>query len=161
MKKVMFPLLCVFAILLTYPQETKTEKLAINDINSDRLNWVLTYKEALKRSKEENKPVLMYFTGSDWCGPCIRLDKELFHTEKFKEFSDKELILLEVDIPRQQDLLTQDKLSENLYLKKKFKVNSFPTLIFVNHRGRKIAEKSGYIMTEYYYPFIQSVIQKF
>ena len=90
--------------------------------------------------------MLIYFTGSDWCGPCILLDKELFHTEKFKELSDEALLLLEVDSPRNQTLLSQDKISENLYLKNKYKVRSFPTLVFVNHKGKKIAEKKGYII---------------
>lgn len=126
-----------------------------------QLDWIPTYDEALERSKIEKKPVLIYFTGSDWCGPCILLDKELFHTEKFKQLSDEALLLLEVDSPRNQTLLSQDKISENLYLKNKYKVQSFPTLVFVNHKGKKIAEKKGYIMTEYYYPFIVSVVNNF
>jgi thioredoxin-related protein len=125
------------------------------------LNWISSYKEALKKSKLEKKPVLIYFTGSDWCGPCKILDDQLFHTDKFKSLSDKDLVLLEVDIPRRKDLLDPEKMSENLYLKAKYKVKSFPTLMVVNHRGKKIAEKRGYVMTEYYYPFLQSVIRKF
>ena len=126
-----------------------------------KLNWETTYTNALKRSKNENKPVLIYFTGSDWCGPCIKLDKELFHTDKFKKISNEFLILLEVDSPRRKDLLSQEKISENIYLKNKYKINSFPTLLFVNFRGRKIAEKKGYIITEYYYPFINSVLDDY
>lgn len=130
-------------------------------VDSIKLNWVATFDEALEISKKENKPVLLYFTGSDWCGPCKVLDKELFHTEKFKELSDKNLVLLEVDIPRRHDLLSPDKISENLYLKEKYKVNSFPTLLFVNHKGKKISEKRGYVITEYYFPYIQSVVYNY
>ena len=103
----------------------------------------------------------MYFTGSDWCGPCKILDKNLFHTEKFKAIADKDLVLLEVDIPRRTDIISADKMNENLYLQRKYKVRAFPTLMMVNHRGKKIAEKKGYVMTEYYYPFFQSVIGKY
>lgn len=130
-------------------------------VDSIKLNWIATYDEALEISKKENKPILLYFTGSDWCGPCKVLDKELFHTEKFKELSDKNLVLLEVDIPRKHDLLSPDKISENLYLKEKYRVNSFPTLLFVNHKGKKISEKSGYVITEYYFPYIQSVVYNY
>ena len=155
-------LLCfLFTSLVTYSQENEGKEPLKEATDSIQLNWVATYKEALKRSKKEDKPVLMYFTGSDWCGPCIRLDRELFHTKKFKSIADKDLILLEVDIPRNQDLVAPDKMSENLYLKNKYKVKAFPTFLFVNHRGRKVAEKSGYILTEYYYPFITSVIRKY
>ena len=125
------------------------------------LNWTATYDEALNKAKEEKKPVLIYFTGSDWCGPCKTLDSELFHTQKFKTLSDTSLILLEVDIPRRKSILEADKMSENLYLKEKYKVNSFPTLMMVNHKGKKIAEKKGYVITEYYYPFFESVISKY
>ncbi|KGL59801.1 thioredoxin disulfide isomerase [Polaribacter sp. Hel1_33_49] len=120
-----------------------------------------TYKEALKKSKREKKPVLIYFTGSDWCGPCKVLDKDLFHTEKFKALAEEDLILLEVDIPRRLDIISPDRMKENKIIQKKYRVNSFPTLMIVNHRGKKIAEKKGYIMTEYYYQFLQSEINKY
>tara|TARA_R110002050_G_scaffold167783_1_gene298818 strand:+ start:375 stop:872 length:498 start_codon:yes stop_codon:yes gene_type:complete len=140
---------------------TEVEVAEIEVVNKIELDWVATYKEALKKSKKENKPVLMYFTGSDWCGPCKILDKDLFHTEKFKALADKDLVLLEVDIPRRTDIISADKMNENLYLQRKYKVRAFPTLMMVNHRGKKIAEKKGYVMTEYYYPFFQSVILKY
>lgn len=144
---------------LSFSQEFKDSVQLQKDLLE--LKWETTYANALKRSKNENKPVLIYFTGSDWCGPCIKLDKELFHTNKFKKLSNEFLILLEVDSPRRQDLLSQEKISENIYLKNKYKINSFPTLLFVNFRGRKIAEKKGYIMTAYYYPFINSVLDDY
>ena len=154
-------LLCLFSVFMlkvSFSQELVTTKHDSTDI---KLNWMPFYEDALKKSKKEKKPVLIYFTGSDWCGPCKVLDEKLFHTEKFKSLSDNDLVLLEVDIPRNQDILTQDKISENLYLQKKYKVKSFPALIFVNHKGRKISEKRGYVMTEYYYPYIQSVIYNY
>jgi thioredoxin-related protein len=126
-----------------------------------KLNWMPTYKEALKKSRKEKKPVLIYFTGSDWCGPCKVLVKDLFHTEKFKSLADKNLILLEVDLPRRLDIISPDKMKENKILQKKYRVKAFPTLMIINHRGKKIAEKQGYIVTEYYYPFLQSQINKY
>lgn len=138
-----------------------TDSTKVDEIPKVDLNWVPTYDEALKKSKKEKKPVLIYFTGSDWCTPCKILDDELFHTDKFKSLSDTNLVLLEVDIPRNKDLVDPEKMSENMYLQRKYKVKSFPTLLMVNHRGKKIAEKKGYVMTEYYYPFFQSVISKY
>jgi len=140
---------------------TTVETAEIEKITTIELNWTATYKDALKKAKKEKKPILMYFTGSDWCGPCKVLDKDLFHTEKFKALADKDLVLLEVDIPRRKDIVSADKMSENLYLQSKYKVKAFPTLMMVNHKGRKIAEKKGYVITEYYYPFFQAVIGKY
>jgi thioredoxin-related protein len=126
-----------------------------------KLTWMPTYKQALKKSRKEKKPVLIYFTGSDWCGPCKVLDKNLFHTEKFKAIADKDLILLEVDIPRRIDLLSPKQMRQNKNIQEKYEVRSFPTLMIVNHRGKKIAEKKGYILTEYYYPFLRLHIEKY
>lgn len=145
----------------TCAQEVSSLEIEVTKVNEIELQWMSTFKQALKRSKKEKKPVLIYFTGSDWCGPCKILDAKLFHTEKFKNLSDKDLVLLEVDIPRRRDLVTPAKMKENLYLQKKYSVTAFPTLMMVNHRGKKLAEKNGYIMTEYYYPFFQSVLLRF
>lgn len=136
------------------------DSVKVVEIPKVQLNWTPTFDEALEKSKEEKKPVLIYFSGSDWCAPCKVLDDKLFYTEKFKTLSDSDLVLLEVDIPKRKDLIAPDKMSENLYLQRKYKVKSFPTLIMVNHRGKKLAQKTGYIITEYYYPFFQSIIQK-
>lgn len=144
-----------------YSQGLEVDLSADVKLHEVKLQWSPTFKEALQKSKKENKPVLIYFTGSDWCGPCKILDTELFHTEKFKALSDRNLVLLEVDIPRRIDLLTPKKMSENYMLQHKYGVQSFPTLMMVNYKGKKLGEKKGYIMTEYYYPFIQSVIQKY
>ncbi|TXD54470.1 MULTISPECIES: thioredoxin family protein [unclassified Polaribacter] len=162
MNRVSFFFIASFiAFQTTYGQEVSsisTEDVKVNEIE---LQWISTFKEALAKSKKENKPVLMYFTGSDWCGPCKVLDKKLFHTEKFKNLSDQDLVLLEVDIPRRRDLIHPTKMEENLYLQKKYKVKAFPTLLMVDHRGKKLAEKKGYVMTAYYYPFFQSVISSY
>lgn len=160
-KLLLFLLLFLFVVEVSFSQDTLNISSDNNFEKEIQLNWVPTFKDALRISKKENKPILIYFTGSDWCAPCQVLDRDLFHTEKFKLISDQSLVLLEVDIPRRLDLLAPEKLKDNLTLKNKYKVKSFPTLLFVNHRGRKIAEKKGYIITEYYYPFILSVIQNY
>lgn len=131
------------------------------DTIKHHLNWVASYDEALKISKKEKKPILIYFKGSDWCEPCKVLDAELFSSERFKELSEKSLVLLEVDIPRKMDLLSVDKISDNYYLKSRFKVKSFPTILIVDYKGNVLAEKKGYILTEYYFPFLEEEIKNY
>ena len=150
--------LAVFILNGTIFSQEKKDSSETAVTEEIHLNWTPTFKEALKKSKKENKPVLIYFTGSDWCGPCMVLDKKLFHTEKFKTIADKDLILYEADNPRNKNLVAPDKLKVNNNLKKKYKISSYPALVFVNHRGKMIDSKKGLILTEYYYPFIQSVI---
>lgn len=105
--------------------------------------------------------MLIYFTGSDWCDPCKVLDEKLFHTEKFKEISDNDLVLYEANNPRNKDLVSLEKMEQNYKLIRKYKIKSYPTLVFVNHKGKMIGYKKGLILTEYYYPFIQSVIENY
>jgi thioredoxin-related protein len=154
-------IICLFTFQVSIAQDVARSNNELIVANEIKLNWMPTYKEALKKSRKEKKPILIYFTGSDWCGPCKVLDRDLFHTSKFKALSDKELILLEVDIPRRVDIISPKKMKDNKIIQKKYKVKAFPTLMIVNHRGKKIAEKKGYIMTEYYYPFFQSQIDKY
>jgi thioredoxin-related protein len=156
MKKCVLSFVICFSFVgMCFSQENNTVQEAV------ALNWESTFKKALKKSKKENKPILIYFTGSDWCGPCKILDKKLFHTEKFKEIADKDLILYEADDPRNKDLLSSDKLEANYNLKRKYNIRSFPTLVFVDQKGNMIGYKKGLILTEYYYPFIQSVIENY
>ena len=155
MNKVLF---CFVIFLFTFANSFTQET---TPLEKSYLNWETTYKKALKKSKKENKPVLIYFTGSDWCGPCKVLDKKLFHSEKFKELADKDLILYEADSPRNKDLISPENLKITNDLKRKYNIRAFPTLVFVDYKGKMIGYKKGLILTEYYYPFIQSVIENY
>jgi thioredoxin-related protein len=162
MKKIVYTLIIyLFTTQVYFAQDVVSTDEKILEIPIIKLNWISTYKESLKKSKKEKKPVLIYFTGSDWCGPCKILDKDLFNTARFKDLADKSLILLEVDIPRRLDIISPEKMFENTYIQEKYNVKSFPTLMIVNHRGKKLAEKKGYVLTDYYYPFLQSEIDSF
>ncbi|OAD44894.1 thioredoxin family protein [Polaribacter atrinae] len=161
MKKVFLGFtICFFSITNNVAQEQHVENQKENK-EALSINWEPSFSDALKKSKKENKPVLIYFTGSDWCGPCIVLDKNLFHSEKFKAIADNDLILYEADSPRNLDLVSPEQLEVNNDLKRKFNINTFPTLVFVNHKGKMIGYKKGLILTDYYYPFIQSVIENY
>lgn len=158
MKKGNLSFLIYFLFIgMLFSQETVSE-LAVDN---SKATWEVSFKDALKRSKKENKPVLIYFTGSDWCGPCKILDRNLFHSEKFKEISEKDLILYEANNPRNKDLVAYERLQENYKLISDYSIKSYPTLVFVNDKGKMIGHKKGLVLTEYYYPFIQSVIENY
>lgn len=151
MRKIVLLTFFVFTNLLI--AQESTDSIAKKSI------WSLTYKDALQLSKKEKKPLLVYFKGSDWCGPCKKLDQELFSTEKFKHFSDNYFVLYEADIPFNQDLVTKERLELNKKLAKKFKVSSYPTLLVLNHKQKILGVKKGLILTEYYYPFFENYIK--
>jgi thioredoxin-related protein len=69
--------------------------------NSDEgLVWHTDMNQAIAISQKENKPMMLFFTGSDWCGWCIRLQKEVFLTETFTKWAKENVVLVELDFPR-------------------------------------------------------------
>ena len=101
--------------------------------------WSDDYEKALAQAKKENKKVLLDFTGSDWCGWCIKLDREVFSKPEFKEYADKNLVLLEVDFPKRKELTATQK-AHNMELAEQYGVQGFPTIIVLNGEGRKVGE---------------------
>ena len=106
--------------------------------------WGDNYKAALATAAKENKKVLLDFTGSDWCGWCIRLKKETFDQPSFKEYADKNLILVEVDFPQGKTLAPEVK-KQNDNLQEQYQVQGFPTLVLLSPEGKLLKQQSGYI----------------
>ena len=137
----MKPYLLLF-LLLPIIGFSQSDKISVADIN-----WHLNYDKALKESKEENKNILVYFTGSDWCAPCKKLKTDFFETDDFKAASE-EYVLLYVDIPMNKDLLTSDQLAHNKALLPRLnKKNVFPLFTVVDPKERQLDKMSGYNMT--------------
>jgi thioredoxin-related protein len=106
--------------------------------------WGDNYKDALAAAAKDNKKVLLDFTGSDWCGWCIRLKKETFDQPAFKEYADKNLVLVEVDFPQGKTLPAAVK-TQNDGLQEKYQAQGFPTLVLLSPDGKVIKQQSGYI----------------
>ena len=106
--------------------------------------WGEDYKASLATAAKENKKVLLDFTGSDWCGWCIKLKKETFDQPAFKEFADKSLVLVEIDFPQGKTLSPEVK-KQNNSLQEQYQVQGFPTLVLLNPEGKVIKQQSGYI----------------
>jgi thioredoxin-related protein len=105
--------------------------------------WFTDLPKALAAAKAEHKMVLMDFTGSDWCGWCIKFDQEVLSTEKFKEYAAKNLVLVKVDFPRrtpQSEALKQ----ANRALGQKYSVDGYPTFVVLSEGGKEIGRQVGY-----------------
>lgn len=107
------------------------------------LTWLTDYDAAVKQARDEGKVVLINFTGSDWCGWCIKLKGEVFDTADFASFASANLVLLEVDFPRRKPQSAAQR-KANEALQEKFRVQGYPTLAVVNSGGRQLAEL-GYV----------------
>jgi protein disulfide-isomerase len=108
--------------------------------------WLDDLEKAKAQAKAENKKILLDFTGSDWCGWCKKLDKEVFSQQAFKEYADKHLVLVELDFPRSFQLPEATK-KQNEALAKKFNINGYPTIVITSASGTKKGEL-GYVRRE-------------
>ena len=106
-------------------------------------DWLTDYNQAQQQAKTSHKLLLLNFTGSDWCGWCIRLDREVFSRPEFKDYADKNLVLMEADFPRGKTQPATLK-RQNEELAAQYQVLGFPTIVVLNGEGRKIGEL-GYV----------------
>ena len=104
--------------------------------------WTSDYDSALKKAKKENRHVLLDFTGSDWCGWCIKLHKEVFDTEAFQAYAKDNLVLVEIDFPRKKSL-PEDVADRNRKLGQKFEVRGYPTIWILGPDGTPVGQ-TGY-----------------
>ena len=105
--------------------------------------WTDNYEKALAQAKSEKKLVLLDFTGSDWCGWCIKLDKEVFQKPAFKAFAKDNLVPVTVDFP-QGKKLPKHTADQNAKLKKEHQVSGFPTIVLLDAEGKVINKWGGY-----------------
>ena len=95
------------------------------------LTWHTDVSKATDISIKENKPMFLFFTGSDWCGWCIRLQKEVFHTPEFIKWAKESVVLVELDFPRKNNQTEAVKM-QNAQLQQQLQVRGYPTIWFVN-----------------------------
>ncbi len=101
--------------------------------------WDDDYEKAVAQAKAEKKMVLLDFTGSDWCGWCIKLDKEVFSKPEFKSYAKDNLVLVEVDFP-QGKRQTKKLKEQNEKLQQEHGVRGYPTIIVLNPEGKKVGQ---------------------
>lgn len=135
--------------------------------NATQLNWLTNLEEAREISKEENRPILVYFTGSDWCTPCKALKADFFETEEFAARASN-LVLVKIDYPRRMDIITEVQKAYNLKVMEKYnKDKSFPKLVMINHKGKELGVLSGYSSfgsykdTSHHFNFVDSHLSKY
>jgi protein disulfide-isomerase len=105
--------------------------------------WLDDYKKAQEEAKANNKLLLLNFTGSDWCGWCIKIDKEIWSQPQFKDYARDNLVLVELDFPRRK-AQPADVKKQNLQLAQQYEVLGFPTIVVLNSNGQKLWQFDGY-----------------
>lgn len=120
-------------------------------MQAQELKWHTTVKDAVEASKTTQKPILLFFTGSDWCGWCIRLQKEVLLTPEFSAWAKKNVVLLELDYPQRTPQKPEIQ-QQNAELQRIFGIQGYPTVFYsnveVDKEGKinfKAIGKTGYV----------------
>ena len=106
-------------------------------------DWQHDWNKAQEEAKTNHKLLFLNFTGSDWCGWCIKLDKDIFSQQEFKNFAHDNLVLVELDFPRRKSQPTEER-KQNMELAQKYEVLGFPTIVVVNGNGQTVWKFDGY-----------------
>ena len=118
MKKILFIL---FIAVLT----------SANGVAQETLTWHTDMNEAFEIANKENKTLMLFFTGSDWCGWCKRLQKEVLNTADFEAWAKDNVVLVELDFPRRTPI-DRNLQIQNAQMQKMFQVRGYPAIHFVN-----------------------------
>ena len=120
--------------------------------------WSTDLDAAFKKAKAENKSVLVEFTGSDWCPPCIAMRKNVFSTKEFVKGASKNFILVELDFPKGDKALAE----KNQPLAEKYKIEGYPTVILLTPEGKEFTRffASEYPKTEEFLKHLDEALEK-
>ena len=119
------------------------EKRAHNKAAQSGSGWLTDFRAASDLAKAQNKKLLLNFTGSDWCGWCIKLENEVFSQPEFKKFAQENYILVKLDFPRKKRISASLK-KQNQILAKKYKVKGYPSIVVLTPSG-KFHKRGGYV----------------
>lgn len=125
-------------------------------------NWEIDFSKAKEIAATENKPIILVFQGSDWCGPCIKLDREIWSTDVFKSYANEHYVMLQADFPRRRvNALPEDQALANAELAEAYNENGvFPFVVVLDKEGNVLGETS-YVKTtpEGYIEALNSFVQ--
>lgn len=127
--KIFFPVLILVLMM---------DKVQAQEVKNG-LTWYTDINKVYELSNKTKKPVFAFFTGSDWCGWCKRLQRNVFEKPEFKKWVDKNVILLELDFPRNKEL-PEELVKQNNSLQQFFEVRGYPTvwMFFMNKENEKM-----------------------
>lgn len=108
-------------------------------------NWLTDFEQAKELAAKESKLVIMVFQGSDWCAPCIKLDREIWSTDNFKAHAEEHFIMLKVDFPKKkQNRLEENQQAHNNQLAESYNKNGYFPLVVVLDSNGKVIGNTGY-----------------
>lgn len=111
-------------------------------------DWQTDFELAKKQATDKNQHIILVFQGSDWCAPCIKLDKEIWSTDVFKAYAKDHFVLLKADFPRRKaNALSVEQQEKNNQLAEKYNLNGYFPLVVVLDKEGKVLGETGYVKT--------------
>lgn len=109
--------------------------------------WLTDFDAAKEMAAKENKYILLNFSGSDWCAPCVKMKAEVFETQSFLSLAEKQLVLVRADFPRsKKNQLSKDQIERNEVLAERYNPSGkFPFTLLLDAKGKIIEEWDGYV----------------
>ena len=98
--------------------------------------WTMDYTAALAEAKKSELPLLLNFTGSDWCGWCKLMDKNVFSQKEWQEYAAKNIMLVTLDFPNDKSIVPKKYVARNAELQQKFGAQGYPTYIVLDYDGQ-------------------------
>lgn len=118
---------------------------------AQNITWHTDFEKAVTKATAENKPLMLFFTGSDWCGWCKKIQKEVFVDKKFEEWAKKNVVLVEVDFPRRIEQSEQLR-KQNASLQQQLGVQGYPTIYLVSSKNVNNKSNLSVLGSIYYQP---------
>ncbi len=126
-------------------------------------DWSHNFEEAKKQAVEQDKNIIIVFSGSDWCAPCIKLDKNIWQSDAFKKEAEENWIIVKADFPRKKaNTLSKEQTDHNRKLAEKYNLEgSFPLVVVLDKTG-KVLGKMGFknVSPEEYIKMIHALEKK-
>ena len=105
--------------------------------------YLTNFDAGKQKAAAENKNLLVKFTGSDWCPPCMKLEKDVFSKKSFQKGVEKDFVVVVLDFPRSSNLPKEAR-AANKKIAKKYKIKSYPTVMLMDSKGKVFKSMSGY-----------------
>ena len=120
--------------------------ITITSVNAQ--DWITDFEKAKTIAAEESKTIVLVFQGSDWCAPCIKLDKEIWNTQEFQSYAKEHFVMLQADFPkRKKNALAEEQQAHNDKLAERYNTNGyFPYVVVLDSEGKMLGS-TGYKKT--------------
>lgn len=136
-------LLMLIAVLFSLTLSQTASAVEVAKKGAEVGKWTMDYEAALKLAKQKELPIFINFTGSDWCGWCKLMDRNVFSTIAWEKYAAKELVLVTIDFPKNPSLVPPEYVQRNYELQEAFGVRGYPTFIILDEDGQTVLGQLG------------------